>query len=158
VYAAAGGATFPAPRSGSALEPTPRPELEPLASSTHCVYGEQRFKYLERRLFFPHVENARMTRSQTWQRALAALTATGVDAAQAEHVLNSLSSAGFSLVDDHGDELACRWVDVQQRPVPPEADTIIRTITTTVGDRTSSTTHWLEGLRSPRSAQLPFAP
>jgi hypothetical protein len=96
-----------------------------------------------------------MTRSQTWQRALSALTAMSsgsVDAGQAQHVLNTLAAAGFSLVDDNDDELACRWVDVQQRSVPPEADTIIRTITTTVGERTWSTTHWLEGLRAPRSA------
>jgi len=94
-----------------------------------------------------------MTRPQTWQRALSALTGTGIDAGQAQQVLNTLASAGISLVDDHDDELACRWVDVQQRAVPPEADTIIRTITTTVGERSWSTTHWLDGLRAPRSAQ-----
>jgi hypothetical protein len=105
-----------------------------------------------------YAKDTRMTRSQTWQRALGALTATGVDAGQAQHVLNTLASAGLSLVDDQDDELACRWVDVQQRAVPPEADTIIRTITTTVGERTWSTTHWLEGLRAPRSAPPRSAP
>jgi hypothetical protein len=39
------------------------------------------------------------------------------------------------------------------RAVPPDADTIIRTITRTVDGNSASTTHWLDGLRSPRAAR-----
>jgi len=95
-----------------------------------------------------------MTRPHTFQRALEALTAAGVTHDEGLRLLAVLGQAGLSLVDEHYDELACRWVDVQEQPVPKEADTIIRTITTTVADRTWSTTHWLEGLKNPRSAQL----
>jgi hypothetical protein len=35
--------------------------------------------------------------------------------------------------------------------VPKEADTIIRTITITTDGIARSTTHWLDGLRSPRT-------
>ena len=34
---------------------------------------------------------------------------------------------------------------------PPDADTIIRTITTTRGEQSLSSTHWLDGLRGPRN-------
>lgn len=65
-------------------------------------------------------------------------------------MLAVLSGAGISLGDAAADELVVRWVDVQAQAVPPEADTIIRTITTTIGQQTSRTTHWLAGLRGPQ--------
>jgi hypothetical protein len=63
-------------------------------------------------------------------------------------MLLQLREAGLRLVDTHS-ELACRWVDVRVRAVPPEADTIIRTLTRTVGEQSWSATFWLEGLRAP---------
>jgi hypothetical protein len=90
------------------------------------------------------------TRPETWQRALAVLTSVNVDANQAAYLLNTLNQSGLNLVDDLQDELAVKWVDVRAQAVPPEADTIIRTITKTNGADTSSTTHWLDGLRGPR--------
>lgn len=92
-----------------------------------------------------------MTRPETMQRALEALTAVGVAQHEAQRLLGALSLAGIELADDRDDELVVRWVDAQLRAVPPDADTIIRTITTTTAERVSSTTHWLDGLRSPRS-------
>jgi hypothetical protein len=65
-----------------------------------------------------------------------------------------LGRAGLTLADTSEDEMVCRWVNVETQPVPPDADTIIRTITTTLADRSWSTTHWLHGLRGPRSSQL----
>jgi len=91
-----------------------------------------------------------MTRPETAQRAYAAMTAAGVYPDVAQRILAALSGAGISLADEAADELVTRWVNVQLKPVPPEADTIIRTITTTIDDRSSSSTHWLEGLRGPR--------
>jgi hypothetical protein len=41
------------------------------------------------------------------------------------------------------------WVDVHEQPVSPEADTIIRTLTRTVGEHSWSSTYWLESLRAP---------
>jgi len=90
------------------------------------------------------------TRPETWQRALAVLTSVNVDANQAAYLLNTLNQSGLNLVDNLQDELAVKWVDVRTQGVPPEADTIIRTITKTNGTETSSTTHWLDGLRGPR--------
>lgn len=71
---------------------------------------------------------------------------------QARAMLGSLRAAGIRLADEQTDELVCRWIDVRERPVPADADTIIRTITRTFDGRSSSTTHWLDGLRGP---QLP---
>jgi hypothetical protein len=93
-----------------------------------------------------------MTRPETAQRAFSALIHAGVQADEAQRLLHALSSAGISLGDESADELVVRWVDVQAQTVPPEADTIIRTITTTLGQQTWSTTHWLQGLRGPRTA------
>lgn len=72
----------------------------------------------------------------------------GADAAGLEQTLLSLRQAGLRLVDTQR-ELACRWVDVRERPVPPEADTIIRTLTNSIGQQTWTATYWLEGLRAP---------
>jgi hypothetical protein len=91
---------------------------------------------------------------QPSQRALEAFAAAGIHPSQARRLLDDLERAGVALADANEDEMICRWVNVETQPVPPEADTIIRTITTTVGDRTWSTTHWLQGLRGPRSSQL----
>lgn len=94
-----------------------------------------------------------MTRSETAQKAYSALIDAGVHANEAQRLLSALSSAGISLGDEANDELVVRWVNVLSRAVPPEADTIIRTITTTIGQNTSSTTHWLDGLRGPRQVK-----
>jgi hypothetical protein len=81
-------------------------------------------------------------------RALTAKFNTGGDAAALENTLWELRAAGLQLIDTRA-ELACRWVDVRERPVPPEADTIIRTLTRTIGEQSWSATYWLEGLRAP---------
>jgi hypothetical protein len=74
-------------------------------------------------------------------RALSVLVASGLDPDTAQRALNALDAA---------DELLVRWVDVREQGVPADADTIIRTITRTLGDESTSTTHWLSGLRGPR--------
>ena len=91
-----------------------------------------------------------MTRQQTAQCALDTLVTAGFHTADAQRMLDVLRNAGLGLANDRDNELVCRWVDVQERAVPPEADTIIRTITTSVDDRSWSTTHWLDGLRGPQ--------
>jgi hypothetical protein len=91
-----------------------------------------------------------MTRPETAQRAYAALMDAGVQPGEAQRVLNALSAAGIRLSNETEDELVVRWIDVQAQPVPPDADTIIRTITTTRGQQSWSSTHWLAGLRGPR--------
>jgi hypothetical protein len=73
--------------------------------------------------------------------ALSSLLASGIDFDAAQRALAALDGAGY---------LACRWVDVRERAVPPDADTIIRTISRTIGAHSTSTTHWLDGLRGPR--------
>ena len=92
-----------------------------------------------------------MTRNLTSQRAYEAITAVGLPPNDAQRVLAALSGAGISLADASDDELVCRWVNVATQAVPPDADTIIRTITTTRGEQSLSSTHWLEGLRGPRN-------
>jgi hypothetical protein len=81
-------------------------------------------------------------------RALRLMFDTGGDAAGLESLLLRLREAGLRLVDTRH-ELDCRWVDVRERPVPPDADTIIRTLTRTVGEQSWSATYWLDGLRAP---------
>jgi hypothetical protein len=83
----------------------------------------------------------------TEERALQALYGARLDGAS---IIAALRSAGLRLADDRNDELVVRWVNVLERAVPPEADTIIRTITRTHDGQSTSTTHWLDGLRSPR--------
>ncbi|MDR3418862.1 MAG: hypothetical protein P4L83_22030 [Nevskia sp.] len=82
-------------------------------------------------------------------RALRLAFDGGADAAALEHSLRALRAAGLQLVDTRAGGLACRWVNVLERPVPPEADTIIRTLTNTIGERSWSATYWLEGLKAP---------
>lgn len=94
-----------------------------------------------------------MTQPPTEQQALAAIMAAGGNANDARWTLDVLRNAGISLADERADELVVRWVDVMVRPVPADADTIIRTITRTVDGNSASTTHWLDGLRSPRAAR-----
>ncbi len=94
-----------------------------------------------------------MSQENAEQRAISAILAAGGNAQDARWMLGMLKHAGLSLADAENDELVCRWVDVTVRPVPPEADTIIRTITKTVDGNSWSTTHWLEGLRAPRLAR-----
>jgi len=95
-----------------------------------------------------------MIQDDTRQRAIDALVARGASTEDAARTLETLRAAGLSLADDARDELVVRWVDTTLRPVPPEADTIIRTITRTVDGQSSSATHWLEGLRSPHPPHL----
>lgn len=83
------------------------------------------------------------------QRALQALTTLGRSFEDATRVLEALQNAGLKLADEQRNELVCRWVNVNERAVPPEADTIIRTITRTSDGLSTSSTHWLDGLRSP---------
>ncbi|MFT4046528.1 MAG: hypothetical protein QM661_07490 [Solimonas sp.] len=86
------------------------------------------------------------TRAET--RALAVLSGVGADVAACERLLLQLRDAGLRLFDMH-DEFACRWIDVRERAVPADADTLIRTLTRTIGERSWSATYWLEGLRAP---------
>lgn len=81
-------------------------------------------------------------------RALAHMNAAGEDAQTLERQLLLLRAHGLRLHDTQAD-LVCRWVDVRERPVPPDADTIIRTLTRTIGNQSWSATYWLEGLRAP---------
>lgn len=81
-------------------------------------------------------------------RALTEAFQSGGDPAALERTLWQLRAAGLQLIDTRA-ELACRWVDVRERPVPPDADTIIRTLTRTIGEQSWSATFWLEGLRAP---------
>ena len=92
-----------------------------------------------------------MTQPDTEQQALAAVAAAGGNPQDARWMLDVLKAAGFSLASEQNNELVGRWIDVLVRPVPPDADTIIRTITRTNDGHSRSTTHWLEGLRSPRT-------
>jgi hypothetical protein len=64
-------------------------------------------------------------------------------------VIALLRAAGVELADRASREMVCRWVSVAERAVPPAADTIIRTITRTLGTHSETTTHWLDGLLSP---------
>jgi len=91
-----------------------------------------------------------MTRQDTELQALAAIGAAGGNTQDAQWMLAVLKSAGISLASERNNELVGRWIDVLVRPVPPEADTIIRTITITTDGVARTTTHWLEGLKSPR--------
>ncbi|HEY3592356.1 MAG TPA: hypothetical protein VGL13_00720 [Polyangiaceae bacterium] len=84
------------------------------------------------------------------ERALQILAGAGADPQVTRRWLDALKAAGLRLADDHNDELICRWVNVEERPVPPDADTIIRTITRTTNEYSTSSTHWLDGLRGPR--------
>jgi hypothetical protein len=83
------------------------------------------------------------------RRAAQVIVDRGGDPNTVKWMLEVLRQAGFQLADERSNELVCRWVDVTERAVPPEADTIIRTITRTTNQQSSSTTHWLDGLRGP---------
>jgi len=88
--------------------------------------------------------------STTRQRALEVLARAGFSQG-AEAILAALAEQGLHLADERRQELVCRWVNVIERAVPPEADTIIRTLTRTTGEQSFSSTYWLDGLRAPPS-------
>lgn len=81
--------------------------------------------------------------------AAAALRASGIDEATIARSLEALRVGGLVLSNAHHTSMLCSWVPVAERAVPPEADTIIRTITRTTDGRSTSYTYWLEGLRAP---------
>ena len=84
------------------------------------------------------------------QRAFQVLMARFGDAQLAQSALSALRAAGIGLADPDDQELVVRWVNVLERAVPPEADTIIRTITRTSDGHSTVSSHWLDGLRGPR--------
>jgi hypothetical protein len=90
------------------------------------------------------------TSTRAEERAMEILAATGADLRAAGVWFDALRNAGLRFADDGKDELICRWVNVLERAVPPDADTIIRTITRTTDGSSTTTTHWLDGLRGPR--------
>ena len=67
-------------------------------------------------------------------------------------VIAALAAAGLQLADTQAEDMVCSWIPTDLRPVPPEADTIIRTITLTRGDHSRGRSYWLEGLHGPRDA------
>lgn len=87
--------------------------------------------------------------TETEARAASVIATRGGDALAFSHTLDALRAAGIELVDTTRGEFGVRWVDVNVRAVPPDADTIIRTITTTINGVSTSRTHWLDGLRGP---------
>jgi hypothetical protein len=85
------------------------------------------------------------------QRAFQVLMARFGDAQLAQSAISALNAAGISLADQDDQELVVRWVNVLECAVPPDADTIIRTITRGGNDGHSTiSSHWLDGLRGPR--------
>jgi len=85
----------------------------------------------------------------TREYGLLALARAGFDPGTAEAAMSALEGARLRLADGGAGEFVCRWVDVRGREVPPEADTIIRTVTRTTNGVAFSNTHWLEGLEAP---------
>jgi hypothetical protein len=83
-------------------------------------------------------------------RALQVLSDRLGDPRLAQGALDALSAAGIGLADLDAQELICRWVNVLERAVPAEADTIIRTITRGSDGHSTVSSHWLDGLRGPR--------
>ena len=87
--------------------------------------------------------------SETEARAAGLVAARGGDSFAFSQALNVLREAGIELVDRERGDFKVRWINVQDRAVPPDADTIIRTITRTLDGVSTSTTHWLDGLQGP---------
>jgi hypothetical protein len=87
--------------------------------------------------------------TETEARASSVVATGGVDPLAFSRALDLLRAAGIQLIDTERGEFKVKWIDVRERAVPPDADTIIRTITKTVGDVSTSTTHWLEGIQAP---------
>jgi hypothetical protein len=81
-------------------------------------------------------------------KTLQILLAHGCPDAQA--VIDDLQAAGILLGDRQAGDMLCRWVPVDQRAVPADADTIIRTITRSNDAGSISRTAWLDGLQAPR--------
>jgi hypothetical protein len=90
-----------------------------------------------------------MPSSRGEQRAQHVLTARFGDAELAQTALQALAAAGIGLADLEEEELVCRWVNVLERAVPPDADTIIRTTTRGTDGHSTVSSHWLDGLRGP---------
>jgi hypothetical protein len=91
-----------------------------------------------------------MASSRGDQRALQVLSARFNDTQLAAAALQALAAAGIGLADLEEQELVCRWVNVLERAVPPDADTIIRTITRGNDGHSTVSSHWLDGLHGPR--------
>lgn len=89
-----------------------------------------------------------MSDLDTERRAIAVLQQAGIPV-DPYRVIEVLSEAGLSLADAQRKEMVCRWVPTGERAVPPDADTIIRTITTTNAQASWSNVYWLDGLRPP---------
>jgi hypothetical protein len=87
--------------------------------------------------------------TETEARAASVVAARGGDALAFSQALDALRAAGIQLVDTERGDFAVRWIDVNVRAVPPDADTIIRTVTTTINGVSTSKTHWLEGIKAP---------
>jgi hypothetical protein len=90
-----------------------------------------------------------MRMSESRQRAFELLVVSGFTPSSAEAALAALERGGPRFADATRAKFVCRWVDVAQQPVPPTADTIIRTVTRTTAERSVSRTHWLEGIVEP---------
>lgn len=65
-------------------------------------------------------------------------------------IIDLLRAEGLIFADARREEFVVRWVSIAERATPPEADTIIRTITRTLGTHQFTSTHWLDGLRGPK--------
>jgi hypothetical protein len=88
--------------------------------------------------------------TQREARLLQLFRGAGATDTFAATLAQAFSASGLALADAAEGELVTRWVDVNERPVPPDADTIIRTITRTRDGVSESFTYWLDGLRAPR--------
>jgi hypothetical protein len=82
-------------------------------------------------------------------RAFELLKAGGFTSSSAEAVLDLLERGGVDLADKEHGQFVVRWVNVNERALPPEADTIIRTVTLTRADYSVAATHWLDGIVPP---------
>lgn len=91
-----------------------------------------------------------MSQDDSEMRAFDALRQRGAEPAALLRFFEQLRDAGFRLADTQRDEMVCRWVPTTEQDVPPQADTIIRTLTRTTGAQSWSATFWLDGLRGPK--------
>jgi len=91
----------------------------------------------------------------TQERALTLLCEGGFDPNTAHTILDLLDRARVRFADATRGEFVCRWVNVDEQAVPPEADTIIRTVTRSEGQRSATSTHWLTGIEAPPLPKIP---
>lgn len=82
--------------------------------------------------------------------AIALMQQHGASSTQAQWLMQNLRDSGMRLANQQVDELVVRWVPISERAVPADADTIIRTITTTTNGVSRVQTFWLDGLRGPQ--------